>query len=52
MGWTGGVGFVNDDTIRKYGFFPPEDDLLFVICGPPIFEKVMVNTLKRMGYPS
>jgi len=53
LGWTEGVGFVDDDTIKKYLFSPPQEDQgqLFVICGPPIFELMMCRKLKALGYP-
>jgi len=51
-GWTQGLGFVDQDIIRKQLWFPPADDQLCVMCGPPIFEKIMSGNLSRMGYPS
>lgn len=36
LGWTEGVGFVDDDTIKKYLFFPSSENALTVICGPPM----------------
>jgi ferredoxin-NADP reductase len=53
LGWTEGVGFVDDDTVKKYLFFPPQEDAgqLFVICGPPIFELMMCKMLLNLGYP-
>merc|ERR1712032_1138207 len=50
-GWTMGVGFVDQDTIRQRLWFPPSDDHLTVMCGPPIFEKIMCGNLAKMGYP-
>lgn len=50
-GWTQGVGFVDPDCIRKNMWFPPSDDHLLVMCGPPIFEKIMCGNLGKMGYP-
>jgi len=50
-GWTGGVGFVDQDTIRQKLWWPPSDDHVLVMCGPPIFEKIMCGNLSKMGYP-
>jgi NAD(P)H-flavin reductase len=50
-GWTMGVGFVDQDTIRQKFWYPPADDHLLVMCGPPIFEKIMCGNLSKMGYP-
>jgi NAD(P)H-flavin reductase len=50
-GWTMGVGFVDQDTIRQKFWYPPKDDHLLVMCGPPIFEKIMCDNLQKMGYP-
>lgn len=53
LGWTEGVGFVDEDTVKKYLHFPPQEDAgqLFVCCGPPIFELMMCRMLKAAGYP-
>jgi len=50
LGWTEGVGFVKPKNIKKHIFFPPADDQLIVICGPPVFEQVMVKTLNDLGF--
>jgi len=50
-GWTQGIGFVDQDTIRQRLWFPPADDHVLVMCGPPIFEKIMCGNLAKMGYP-
>lgn len=50
-GWTQGVGFVDLDCIRQRLWFPPADDHLTVMCGPPIFEKIMCDNLSKLGYP-
>jgi NAD(P)H-flavin reductase len=50
-GWTQGVGFVDPDCIRQNLWFPPADDHLCVMCGPPIFEKIMCGNLAKLGYP-
>jgi len=50
-GWTQGIGFVDQDVIRQRLWFPPADDHALVMCGPPIFEKIMSGNLAKMGYP-
>lgn len=54
LGWTSGVGYIDLDTIKKHAHFPPDETKgqLFVICGPPSFEALMVRMLtKELGYP-
>eukprot|EP00755_Sulcionema_specki_P024386 Sspe_Gene.14885::Locus_5167_Transcript_1_1_Confidence_1.000_Length_3727::g.14885::m.14885/K00326/E1.6.2.2; cytochrome-b5 reductase len=51
VGWTQGVGFIDRDIIRSHLWFPPADDQLVVVCGPPIFEKFMCSHLAALGYP-
>jgi|GEM_PF-999842 len=51
LGWTDGVGFVKPQNIKSCIFYPPADDQLIVICGPPLFEKIMCTTLKNLGFP-
>mmetsp|Transcript_1240 Transcript_1240/g.3014 ORF Transcript_1240/g.3014 Transcript_1240/m.3014 type:complete len:1213 (-) Transcript_1240:39-3677(-) len=50
LGWTEGVGFIKPSLIRSRVFFPPAQDQLIVICGPPVFERIMVKTLLDLGY--
>jgi NAD(P)H-flavin reductase len=50
-GWTMGVGFVDQDNIRQKLWFPPTDDHMLVMCGPPIFENIMCRNLAQLGYP-
>jgi flavocytochrome c len=50
-GWTQGIGFVDGDCIRSRLWFPPSDDHVLVMCGPPIFEKIMCSNLDKLGYP-
>ncbi|GBG87898.1 hypothetical protein CBR_g46198 [Chara braunii] len=33
-GWDGGVGYINEDMLRK-AMPPPSDDNLIMVCGPP-----------------
>jgi len=51
QGWTQGIGFVDQDIIRRRLWFPPADDHMMVICGPPIFEQIMCSNLSKLGYP-
>merc|ERR1711924_580199 len=48
--WTQGIGFVDLDMIRSKLWFPPAEDILNVMCGPPIFEKIMCGNLAKLGY--
>lgn len=50
-GWTMGIGFVDPDVIRQRLWFPPADDHVCVMCGPPIFEKIMSGNLSKLNYP-
>jgi len=63
-GWTGGVGYVNAEIIKK-NMPPPSDDNLILVCGPPpMVEKISGNKapdysqgelsgiLKDLGYTS
>lgn len=49
-GWTGGVGFIESSTIRQ-NFLPPSPDLLTVICGPPVMQRVVKQILQALNYP-
>jgi flavocytochrome c len=49
-GWTGGVGFVETSTIQQY-FIPPASDVLTVICGPPVMQRVVKQVLSALKYP-
>jgi len=50
-GWTQGVGFIDLDTMRQKLWYPPSDNHVTVMCGPPIFEKIMCGNLAKLGYP-
>lgn len=50
IGWTEGVGFVEPNDVRKHLVYPPTDDCLIVMCGPPVFEAAMAKTLKRLHF--
>eukprot|EP00163_Fabomonas_tropica_P031725 TRINITY_DN764_c0_g1_i2.p1 TRINITY_DN764_c0_g1~~TRINITY_DN764_c0_g1_i2.p1 ORF type:complete len:723 (-),score=165.56 TRINITY_DN764_c0_g1_i2:129-2297(-) len=48
-GWTGGVGFINAEAIKKT-MFPPGKGVKVIICGPPAMCKAMKAALKECGY--
>lgn len=50
LGWTEGVGFVTPSLMKEHLVYPPADDQLVVMCGPPIFEKIMTGNLQRLGF--
>lgn len=50
-GWTQGVGFITPSEIQQRLWYPPSDDHLTVMCGPPIFENIMCGTMAKLGYP-
>ncbi|CUG28369.1 NADH-dependent fumarate reductase, putative [Bodo saltans] len=47
--WTGGVGFVDKGILSTY-VPAPSKDLLIVICGPPMMQRVTKSTLISMGH--
>jgi NAD(P)H-flavin reductase len=51
VGWTEGIGFVTPQIIKERLWYPPCDDHFILICGPPIFEKIMCSNLAKLGYP-
>ncbi|KAI9320852.1 hypothetical protein BX666DRAFT_2017853 [Dichotomocladium elegans] len=48
-GWTGGVGFVTPDMIRKYCPAPAKD-IKILLCGPPPMIKAMTTATVELGY--
>ena len=50
LGWTAGVGYVKPKNIQQHVFYPPEQDQLVVVCGPPVFEKVMRRVLRSLNF--
>lgn len=50
-GWTQGIGFVDPEIIRQRLWYPPADNQLVVMCGPPIFEVIMCKNLESLKYP-
>lgn len=52
LGWTEGVGFVDTKDVKMHMFYPPAEGDLFVMCGPPVFERAMIKTLERLGFDS
>lgn len=49
-GWTQGIGFVDPPLMKERLWFPPTSDSLTVMCGPPIFEKIMCGNLSKLGF--
>jgi len=47
--WSMGVGFVNEDMIKKALPAPPHD-IVILLCGPPPMIKAMIAMLKNLGY--
>jgi len=52
LGWMEGVGFVEPQDIRNELMYPPCDDDMVVICGPPLFENSMSKVITRVGFKS
>jgi cytochrome-b5 reductase len=50
VGWEQGLGFVTPALMKEHLWFPPADDHFVLICGPPIFEKIMCGNLKSLGF--
>eukprot|EP00929_Paragymnodinium_shiwhaense_P119671 TRINITY_DN91559_c0_g1_i1.p1 TRINITY_DN91559_c0_g1~~TRINITY_DN91559_c0_g1_i1.p1 ORF type:complete len:1223 (+),score=327.32 TRINITY_DN91559_c0_g1_i1:58-3726(+) len=50
VGWTQGIGFVTPQVLKEHAWFPPADDHFVLICGPPIFEKIMCGNLAKLGF--
>ena len=48
-GWIGGVGFVSEQVLSKH-IQRPSPDLLVVICGPPVMQRVVKSILQAQGY--
>ena len=48
-GWTGGVGFVTPDMIKK-SLPGPADDIKILICGPPPMVSAMKKATTELGY--
>ncbi|RNE96712.1 NADH-dependent fumarate reductase-like protein, partial [Trypanosoma conorhini] len=47
--WTDGVGFVDKSVLSSY-VQQPAEDLLVVICGPPVMQRIVKGCLKGLGY--
>jgi len=50
LGWTEGIGFIDSQMIIQHGHFPPAEDALAVICGPPIMQNILKSVLGSLGY--
>ncbi|KAG0325597.1 NADH-cytochrome b5 reductase [Dissophora globulifera] len=48
-GWTGGVGFVNADMIKKH-LPSPAGDIKVLLCGPPPMISAMSKITQELGY--
>ncbi|KAH9886564.1 hypothetical protein F4778DRAFT_773989 [Xylariomycetidae sp. FL2044] len=48
--WSGLKGYVNEKIMREH-LFPPSDENLALLCGPPgMIEKAVVPVLEKWGY--
>jgi NAD(P)H-flavin reductase len=47
--WKQGVGFITKEMLKK-NLPAPGPDTLILYCGPPPFEKMMMQHLKDLGY--
>ena len=47
--WEHRAGFISADLIKEF-MFPPQDDLLIVVCGPPGMCKALKGALASVGY--
>jgi cytochrome-b5 reductase len=48
-GWTGGVGFVNSETIKEH-MPKPASDIKVLLCGPPPMITAMSKITQELGY--
>lgn len=49
-GWKYGSGFVSDQMMKEQ-FFPPSDDPLVLMCGPPpMINFACIPNLDKLGY--
>lgn len=49
-GWKYSVGFISDEMIKDH-LFPPSQDTLVLMCGPPpMINAACVPNLDKMGY--
>lgn len=48
-GWRQGSGFIDAETLKKE-MFPPGDDVLLVLCGPPGMCKAIKPVFESLGY--
>ena len=49
IGWTEGIGFIDGHDIIRH-LVEPSDDVLVVMCGPPVFEMAMRKLLLKIGF--
>ncbi|CAF4855089.1 unnamed protein product [Pieris macdunnoughi] len=51
-GWKYSTGFINDEMIREH-LFPPGDDVMVLMCGPPPMINFACNpALDKLEYPA
>ena len=50
-GWSGFVGFVNEEKIRKT-LGDNGEDTIFLSCGPPILSNIVEKIWSQMKFPS
>lgn len=48
-GWTGGTGFISAAMIELH-LFPPSDDSIALVCGPPPMVRAMEGNLDSLNY--
>lgn len=48
-GWTGGVGFVTAEMIKRL-LPPPSGDMKLLVCGPPPMVSAMKKAAEGLGY--
>lgn len=51
-GWTYNTGYINDDMMKDH-LYPPDDDTLCLLCGPPpMVNYTCIPGLERLGHKS
>ena len=47
--WRGHSGFIDESHLKKY-LPPPDDNPLIFLCGPPMMEYKLRETILKLGY--
>eukprot|EP00484_Ammonia_sp_Unknown_P019279 CAMPEP_0197038174 /NCGR_PEP_ID=MMETSP1384-20130603/15160_1 /TAXON_ID=29189 /ORGANISM="Ammonia sp." /LENGTH=297 /DNA_ID=CAMNT_0042468571 /DNA_START=1527 /DNA_END=2420 /DNA_ORIENTATION=- len=47
--WNEDVGYVTQEQLKQR-IFPPADDVIVLLCGPPIMTKICKGNLMKLGY--